>query len=98
MENLNGKDQSWKVRWSVRTLYVLTARILILRMRSLMPVHPRDTPAGSPCVGRCTATSLGDAICRGCGRTAEEVRDWNTYSDKQKIAINDRLRKARSDK
>lgn len=50
-------------------------------------LNPRSSPTSSPCVGVCTATSLGDAICRGCLRTAEEVRDWNTYSDEKKIEI-----------
>jgi predicted Fe-S protein YdhL (DUF1289 family) len=59
-------------------------------------MNPRDTPTGSPCRGVCSATSQGDAICRGCGRTAEEVRDWNTYSDEQKIAIKERLRKEKN--
>lgn len=48
----------------------------------------------SPCIGICSATALGDEICRGCGRTFQEVIDWNTYSDDQKIAINQRLSKA----
>lgn len=41
----------------------------------------------TPCVGLCTATSLGDKVCKGCKRTFEEVRDWNTYSEKQKEKI-----------
>jgi len=45
----------------------------------------------TPCVGICSATALGDPICRGCGRTAEEVRDWNTYSDERKREIMQRL-------
>ena len=32
----------------------------------------------NPCIGICSATQWGDAICRGCGRTATEIRDWNT--------------------
>lgn len=56
-------------------------------------LNPRSSPTASPCVGVCTATSLGDAICKGCLRTAEEVRDWNTYSDEKKIEINHKLRK-----
>lgn len=47
----------------------------------------------SPCVGICSATSLGDAVCIGCGRTFQEVIDWNGYTDEQKIAINQRLQK-----
>lgn len=32
----------------------------------------------SPCIGVCT-TARGDPICKGCGRSLVEVRDWNTY-------------------
>lgn len=45
----------------------------------------------SPCQGVCSATSLGDAVCRGCKRTAEEVRDWNTYKDQKKLSIIKRI-------
>lgn len=45
----------------------------------------------SPCVGICSATALGDAICLGCGRSFQEVIEWNSYTDEQKIAINQRL-------
>lgn len=47
----------------------------------------------SPCVGICSSTNVGDEICIGCKRTAQEVIDWNTYTDQQKIAINIRLQK-----
>jgi predicted Fe-S protein YdhL (DUF1289 family) len=49
----------------------------------------------SPCIGICSATALGDEICIGCGRTFDEVRLWNTFSDEEKIAINSRLIAAR---
>jgi predicted Fe-S protein YdhL (DUF1289 family) len=45
----------------------------------------------SPCIGICSATALGDDICLGCGRTFDEVRLWNTFSDDQKRNINLRL-------
>ena len=51
------------------------------------------SPALTPCIGMCTATALGDPICRGCGRTAEEVRDWNGYPDSLKRLIMKRLEK-----
>jgi hypothetical protein len=44
----------------------------------------------TPCVGRCSHC-VGDEICRGCGRSVEEVRDWNTYTDDQKRSIMERL-------
>lgn len=62
-----------------------------------MSLDPRKSPTASPCRGVCTATSQGDAVCRGCGRTQEEVRDWNTYSDAQKIAIKARLARAQNE-
>lgn len=40
----------------------------------------------TPCVGRCSHC-VGDAICRGCGRTIEEVRDWNTYDTTTKAEV-----------
>lgn len=40
----------------------------------------------TPCVGRCSHC-VGDEICRGCGRTVAEVRDWNTFAAEQKAAI-----------
>lgn len=41
----------------------------------------------SPCIGVCSTTNLGDAVCVGCGRTAEEVIGWNrlTKNDKEQI-------------
>ena len=39
----------------------------------------------SPCVARCS-TALGDAVCKGCGRTFEEVTFWNVMDDSQKQA------------
>ena len=56
-----------------------------------MDISGEKNLTDSPCVGVCSATALGDAICIGCGRTFEEVRLWNTYSDQEKEAINRRL-------
>jgi len=47
----------------------------------------------SPCVGRCS-TAYGDEICRGCGRTFEEVINWIIYTDEEKAAVWTRLGKA----
>jgi uncharacterized protein len=33
------------------------------------------TTPDSPCIAICS-TSQGDAVCKGCGRTFEEVRQW----------------------
>ena len=34
-----------------------------------------DTTADTPCIAICS-TSQGDEICKGCGRTFEEVQHW----------------------
>lgn len=36
------------------------------------------------CRNKCS-TSVGGAVCRGCGRTIEEIRDWPGMTDEQKI-------------
>ena len=42
----------------------------------------------NPCTGVCTTTyGLGEQ-CAGCGRTLEQIRDWNSYSDLEKKLIN----------
>ncbi|HYD82351.1 MAG TPA: DUF1289 domain-containing protein [Paucimonas sp.] len=47
----------------------------------------------SPCVGRCS-TAYGDEICRGCGRTFEEVINWIVYTEEEKAAVWARLANA----
>ena len=41
----------------------------------------------TPCIGICSTTSVGDAICRGCKRYAFEVIRWNSYADAEKEAV-----------
>ena len=50
----------------------------------------------SPCVAICT--TLFDDVCRGCGRTAEEVAQWVTYTPEQKQAIIDRIEREKEKK
>lgn len=56
-----------------------------------MKVNGQRDLTDSPCVGICSTTNVGDEICLGCGRTALEVIEWNTYSDQQKMVINERV-------
>ena len=49
-------------------------------------IDPRRAPTASPCVGRCSH-NVGDDVCRGCGRTILEVRDWLSLSDTEKMAV-----------
>ncbi len=52
-------------------------------------IHDVTSLSQTPCVGRCsTSMAPFDEICQGCGRTVEEIRDWNTYSDLRKKMIN----------
>lgn len=44
----------------------------------------------TPCIGICS-TGLGDDVCRGCKRFAQEVIDWNGYTNLERQAILDRL-------
>jgi hypothetical protein len=39
----------------------------------------------TPCVAVCSTTF--DAVCRGCGRTVEEVSKWVTMSDEEKEKV-----------
>lgn len=42
-----------------------------------------DTTLDTPCIAICS-TSQGDAVCKGCGRTFEEVQEWQALSPAQK--------------
>lgn len=44
----------------------------------------------TPCIGVCS-TGIGDDVCRGCKRFANEVIDWNSYTDEEKRNVIRRL-------
>jgi hypothetical protein len=50
-------------------------------------LHRTTGLADSPCIGTCSVTQWGTVVCKGCGRTAEEIRDWNSYDDIKKKLI-----------
>ncbi len=54
---------------------------------------PQESPplTQSPCIGLCKYDDATNK-CEGCGRSIEEVINWHTFDDVQKIAINKRLR------
>lgn len=54
-----------------------------------MSLNPRALPTANPCVGRCSHC-VGDVVCRGCGRTVEEVREWLSMTDEEKIETKQR--------
>lgn len=44
-----------------------------------------NRPTTTPCRGICSHC-VGDDICRGCGRTVAEVRDWHGMTQEQRRA------------
>jgi predicted Fe-S protein YdhL (DUF1289 family) len=42
-----------------------------------------DTTADTPCIAICS-TSQGDEMCKGCGRTFEEVQHWPSMTPAEK--------------
>jgi hypothetical protein len=53
------------------------------------PESPHGASVGSPCVGICELDS--DFVCKGCGRTIEEVLKWPEYTDEQKQQVINRI-------
>lgn len=45
-----------------------------------------ETTPDTPCIAICS-TSQGDAECRGCGRTFDEVQHWTAMEPAQKRAV-----------
>ncbi|HWZ47916.1 MAG: hypothetical protein JWQ10_3645 [Herbaspirillum sp.] len=43
----------------------------------------------TPCVAVCS--TLFDDVCRGCGRTADEVAQWVAMTKEQKDAVWERI-------
>lgn len=50
-----------------------------------------DTMPDTPCIAICS-TSQGDALCKGCGRSFDEVQHWPGFSPAQKRAVWRRIR------
>ena len=45
-----------------------------------------DSQPDTPCIAICS-TSQGDATCKGCGRSFEEVQLWTAMTPVQKRAV-----------
>ena len=57
-----------------------------------MTAHSGDEAAvPTPCIGVCSATTLGDPVCRGCKRFAGEVQAWSGYAEPEKRSVERRL-------
>lgn len=44
------------------------------------------TTPDAPCIAICS-TSQGDDVCKGCGRTFDEVQHWTVYTPGEKRAV-----------
>jgi|TARA_B110000438_G_scaffold138105_2_gene133424 hypothetical protein len=44
----------------------------------------------SPCIGLCDIDFDFTDICRGCGRSIDEIADWSSYTDENKILVNEK--------
>ena len=44
----------------------------------------------APCIAICS-TAQGDAVCKGCGRTEDEVQDWPVLSPGEQRAVGRRI-------
>lgn len=55
-----------------------------------MDINGKKGPTDNPCVGVCS-TTLGDALCRGCGRSQQQITQWPTYTQADKLRINTQL-------
>jgi hypothetical protein len=44
------------------------------------------TTPDAPCIAICS-TSQGDAVCKGCGRSFDEVQHWTAFTPAQKRAV-----------
>ena len=58
-----------------------------------MPKQARDawlawyaTTPDAPCIAICS-TAQGDAVCKGCGRTEDEVQHWPVMTPSEKRAV-----------
>lgn len=44
-------------------------------------------PLQSPCIGVCVIDRTGSELCRGCGRTIDEIAAWGTLGPRERQAI-----------
>jgi len=58
-------------------------------MKIYTVLHSSNSMSNSPCIGKCsTSMAPFDETCKGCGRSVEEIRDWETYTELDKKLIN----------
>ena len=57
---------------------------------SVPSIAPTEATAECPCTGHCS-TALGDDVCRGCGRTLDEITRWPMLSEEERLNVNQRI-------
>lgn len=77
-------DRFTSAKWMVSRTDATIIRISLFTMQKNDTNRP-DTP----CVAVCSTTF--DDICRGCGRTADEVATWVVLTQEEKDAVWDRI-------
>lgn len=59
-------------------------------------VSPDDFEIESPCVSQCSLDAE-TGMCKGCGRTVDEIRAWKLASNAEKIAILNAMARRRAE-
>ena len=91
---------------AVAALAEVYARMAIERRDTVhaaaLPAEAREawlawyaTTPDTPCIAICS-TNQGDAVCKGCGRTEDEVRQWLSLSPFAKRAVWRRITQAQT--
>lgn len=52
-----------------------------------MNISGAKEPWDTPCIGVCSTTT-GDSVCRGCGRTIDEIKCWVALSETERVMVN----------
>ena len=60
------------------------------RLHDAPPTRRLSAMRRTPCIGICS-TTYGDLVCRGCKRFAHEIVGWNSYDDRQRELVWQRL-------
>ena len=62
---------------------------------NLPPINLYNAPVtdDSPCIQVCKMTG---GVCQGCGRTLDEIAQWPMLTRRERMQINERLKRERS--
>lgn len=55
----------------------------------LMKSGKLDNSPITPCIGVCRVNS--ESICKGCGRSVQDIINWPRYSDSERLKIMENL-------